>query len=68
MRTDEKLDSIIADAKWFVKFHNKAVWVIPTKVDYILSVVVPIATDLPAHTSAIQYDANFGEINEVMAV
>jgi hypothetical protein len=68
MRTDEKLDSIITDAKWFVNFNNKAVWVIPTKVDYILSIVEPTGTDLPTGTSAIQYDVNFDVLNEVMAV
>ena len=62
MRTEEQFAIAYKQAKWFVNFHKKNVWLVPTEDDYRLSVVKP--TSVPKGTTAIQYDPNMDIVEE----
>lgn len=61
MRTLEQFSSAFRSLKWFVSFHNKPVWLVPTENEYKLSVVKPKPDELPEGTCANLYFHN-GEI------
>ena len=67
MRTPEQFKKIWADMQWFVKFHNKCVWIVPTEKDYALSVVPPTADELPNGTAANLYDVECNIVDRVIS-
>ncbi|HGS4512644.1 TPA: hypothetical protein ACMDOZ_002340 [Vibrio cholerae] len=54
MRTSEQFAQIYQRALKFINFHQKNVWIVPTKTDYILSVIKPRPNELPRGTVAIE--------------
>lgn len=65
MRTEESFIKAWADLKWFVKFHNKPCWFVPTEDGYRLSIVKPKPGDLPIGTAANLYDTTHTPIDRV---
>ena len=65
MRTQERFYDVFKELTWFVKFHNKPVWLVPTEDDYKLSVIKPVASELPRGTTAIYYNSELTSIDSV---
>lgn len=57
-RTHEKFVKAWNDVKWWVKFHNKPVWLVPTADTYALSIIAPTPDTLPAGTASLKYGPN----------
>ena len=55
MRTLESFSKTMREVEWFVQFHNKPVWLVPTDTDYKISVVKPNPDELPSGTASNQY-------------
>lgn len=64
-RDEESFLKTINEAKHYLRFHNKPIWVVPTASDYAISVIKPKPDQLPVGTTAIQYDTNMNEIDSV---
>lgn len=67
MRSSEQFEAIWHELKWFVRFHNKPVWLVPLEDRYSLSVIRPEGKDLPVGTCSNLYDTNLHILDTVMS-
>ena len=65
MRTSEQFKKVWSDMQWFVKFHNRCVWIVPTDKGYTISVIPPTAEELPSGTSANLYDVDYKIVRHI---
>ena len=65
MRTAEKFATAMAQVRWFVRFHNRSVWLVPQASEYRLSVVKPKPTDLPSGTTALLFGTDESTLETV---
>ncbi len=63
-RNRESWDRAWADLERFVSMHNKPVWLVPTPDGHQISVITPRPDELPAGTSACQYNSNLEVIDQ----
>lgn len=61
-RNDEQFNETLKNAEWYVKFHKKPVWLVPTETEYRLSSIKPVPYGLPHDTSAILIDVENGQM------
>lgn len=66
MRTLEQFEAAFNQAKWFVNFHKKPVWLTATKNDYALSIIKPSPDDIANGTVANLYDVDLDIIDKVV--
>lgn len=67
MRNSEKFQSIWKELNWYTSFHKTPVWLVPKENDYCLSVVKPLADELPKGTCANLYDKDLSILDSVDA-
>ena len=65
MRTEEQFAATYNTAKWFTRYHNKPVWLVPRENEYAISVIKPEGRNLPRGTSAVLYNQNMEIIDKV---
>lgn len=65
MRTSEQFKSAWKDLEWFLKFHKKSVWLVPSENNYTLSIVKPDPHELPFGTAANFYDVDLNIVETI---
>lgn len=65
MRNEENFAKTLAEAKRYVEFHKKPIWLVPRTSDYAISIIKPKASELPAGTAAVLYDTELNQIDSV---
>jgi len=68
MRTESKFEKAINEAKQFINFHKKPVWLVPTEDDYKISIIPPKSEDIPFGTNSILYglsDNKFDSLDHI---
>lgn len=55
MRTVEKFKRVYGEMEWFLKMHNRPVWLVATDDDYYIDIIEPNGDNLPFGTCAIEY-------------
>jgi hypothetical protein len=55
MRDEEKFAREWRNLIWMLNFHKKPFWLVPTVDDYIVSVIKPLAENLPEGTASHLY-------------
>lgn len=66
MRTLEQFNAAWESLNWFVKFHNKPVWLVALENDYLLSVVKPREQDIAPGTCANLYNQDLEIVDSVI--
>lgn len=68
MRTMEQFLTVWDEVKWFTRFHNKPVWLVPLENGYAISIVKPTANELPEGTCSNLYNLDQEPIETVWAL
>ena len=67
MRTEEQFSRVWHEVKRYHDLHNKPVWLVPLKDNYCISIIKPLANELPENTVSNLYGVNMEELDCVTA-
>ena len=67
MRTEEQFYRVWREVKRYHDLHNKPIWIVPLKDDYRISIIKPLANELPENTVSILFGLNMEELDSVAA-
>ncbi len=67
MRTQEAFNQAMEELKSYHRRHQRAVWLVPLKDKYAISIVKPTPKDLPEGTAAVLYAPDLSVVETVQS-